>query len=108
MEDQHKADHGYPPPSWADVIWTKRDGTKVPIVEMDDGHLANTLRMLRRKFVTADEFISACNYASSPMAGEMASLAVEEEIARMQIMPSIFYVLALEAARRGLAWELPR
>lgn len=89
-------------------VWTTKDGRKIKVGDMEDGHLVNTIRMLRRKYVTVDEFLSACAYASSPMAGDMASMAVEQEIATMSIMPWIFDDLVAEAARRGLAWEVPR
>jgi hypothetical protein len=98
-----------PPRSGAQQrIWTTKDGRKMFVGEMEDSHLVNTLRMLRRKFVTVDEFLIACAYASSPMTGEMAAMAVEQEIATMQIMPLIFDDLVTEAERRGLAWEVPR
>lgn len=105
-EGEYQASLAGPPPR-TDPVWTKRDGTTVRIADMDDSHLVNTLRMLRRKFVTPREFLAACRYAQTAPDG--AQMAVEQEIANMQVMPQeTWNALVSEAAHRGLTWEAPR
>lgn len=83
--------------------WTTRDGRVLRTVEMEDSHLLNTIRFLRRKCITIDELFSMWRYVGTAPDG--AALAVEQELEHAQIMPAIWDDLVGEAKRRGLAWE---
>jgi hypothetical protein len=87
--------------------WKTRDGRVIPIHEMDDVHLVNTLRMLRRKCMTTDEILACLSYASTT-GGEMASYAAEQEAMHAVVMPSVFDDLVAEADRRGIDWRASR
>ena len=59
-----------------DAVWTTKDGRRLPIVEMTDSHLANTILFLRR---------AAARYQDSVLThpphfeGEMAQYYAEQE-----------------------------
>lgn len=66
------------------MIWKCRDGRLIPIEDLETDHLKNIVAMLRRQgFVTPSEFFSCAGYAFSPMTGEYASMAAENELNRM-------------------------
>jgi len=71
----HVAEHAL-----ADGIWITRDGREIPVREMTDAHLVNSLRMMRRGG-------SGCFHGLRDEAMEM---------------------LAAEAAKRGLTDEVKR
>jgi hypothetical protein len=86
-------------------IWVTKDGREVPIKEMEDEHLLNTIRMLRRKgVVSTDVFDSCAAYAFSN--NNMAAMAAEQELSRMYLNPR-FDELLEELGRRGLAEKDP-
>jgi hypothetical protein len=66
------------------TTWTTRDGKTIPITEMADSHLANAVRMLRRKLTPGRMeavrmvFMLATSAWPRPN-GEMASEAWDEE-----------------------------
>ena len=65
--------------------WTCKDGRVLDIKDMETSHLCNALNMLRRKgYCTPDEYLDASAYAFSPMTGEMAAMAVENELMHMK------------------------
>ena len=94
------------------TIWKTRDGREIPIREMEDAHLLNTVRYLRR---CAPEMQLArslqFDIAASRMGGEMARLCLEQDAAavdRMQpddflqeVVPQ-FRAMLEELCRRGL------
>lgn len=45
------------------IIWTTKDGTNIPIKDMDNNHLVNTLKMLLKQEEEAECFkdIMACD-----------------------------------------------
>jgi hypothetical protein len=65
----HADPEGRPRPT--ERVWVTRYGREVPVREMDDGHLVNTIRMLQRKNrarlikVAMSRSLGALSYASS-------------------------------------------
>lgn len=81
--------------------WKCQDGRVLKIVAMDDGHLRNTIRMLRRKgYCTTTEFANCAAYANATN-GEYAALAAENELDQMRPAIQLDNLIA-EADRRGL------
>ena len=57
------------------ALWTRKDGTRIRICDMTDGHLANTIAMIERHTQRAeDSFVEASN----PFTGEIASQMFED------------------------------
>ena len=85
-------------------IWKTRGGKKIPISEMTDSHLLNTIRFLQRAH---QEAISAGYDVLGMLHGEMAVESVEQELHRLQedgpasIAP-LYEDLVREALRRRL------
>lgn len=52
------------------TVWTTKDGTEIPIREMTDSHLYNTIKFLQR---TAEKKVQAFALAPNPFTAEMAS-----------------------------------
>jgi hypothetical protein len=83
-------------------IWTMRDGQRIPIREMSDAHLVNTIRYLRRTAHLA--LLRSVAAFKMSEAAEMA-LGTEfdnlEEDACVNAVPA-FRVMVAEAEKRGL------
>lgn len=79
-------------------MWTKRDGTKVPVREMHDAHLVNAIKMCRHQGLVSEPML----LGPMPM-GEMAQYAWEQECEEAwdKYFPPLKW-LEEEAARRGL------
>lgn len=59
------------------TTWTTREGETIPIIDMEDHHLVNTIRMLER---SADARIISWIQATPPPRGEMARDAFDAGI----------------------------
>ena len=46
------------------AVWETKDGRVLRLVDMDDAHLVNTIRMLERK--AHDDHAAACTHVSDP------------------------------------------
>ena len=60
-------------------IWTTREGDLIPIEKLDDDHLLNCIKMLRRKGcieLSTWEFY----FCTAGPSGEMASMLFEQEL----------------------------
>lgn len=82
--------------------WKTRDGRVLPIADMGDDHLANTIRMLRRKGFIGRSTLEA--YMTSGPSGDMASMAFEQEQREVFSRPvsEALDHLEAEARKRGL------
>ena len=93
--------------------WTKRDGSKIRICDMDDSHIVNTIKMLQRNAkIDRDLELEAACTVEGTLNGEMAQWACECDINRMlddlegeQFLHPLFDDLVLDAERRGLKVE---
>ena len=102
------------------ATWTTRDGEVIPISDMSDQHIINTMRMLRRRAndrdvlqQLEDSALSMLEYAASAPDG--ASMAAEGEAAgllaalsgepdkRCEVLWEEWPDLAREASLRGLS-----
>lgn len=87
------------PPDPESDIWITRDKRQIPIAQMDDSHLLNTIRFLERNCV---------NHAELPYPttnGEMAQYYAEIEYAEAlgrPAFPAQYERMLAEAERRGL------
>ena len=93
-------------------IWETRDGRKIPIEQMGDRHLLNTIAMLNRsacifRLTLLTELAMACTAVS----GDGALMAIESEMHTLDICPDDevlaravpqYGLLLDEAARRNL------
>jgi hypothetical protein len=96
-------------------LWTTREGAKIRICDMTDGHLSNTIKMLER--IAKAKIMASIEARWSLLAtlqGEMACMTVENEIAYLEkegINPSEIHPLYDNLVegwkRRGLAKGRP-
>ncbi len=63
-------------PAANDEFWTTKDGRKIPIAEMDEEHVRNTLRLLIRKKREFESGIIHIRHHQSAM-GDMAQMELE-------------------------------
>lgn len=83
------------------TIWTKRDGTKIAIADMDTQHIKNAIAMMRRNgFCRFGSFWSMVRASRLPM-GEGAADSLEREVANARPHP-ILDALEDELARRSV------
>lgn len=93
-------------------IWKKKDDDLVPVRNMSDGHLVNTLRLLKRAAQSRHEYLQKLYLNAPPLLGEMAQDAFDREFDDLLEKDwKEFYdedaldVLLSEAHKRGLQWE---
>ena len=91
--------------------WTTKDGRKLRICDMGDGHLISTIAMLQRA-AEAKRIYNSVYYATcTGPTGDMASLAFDQECEGIwdseweDWVPDIHGNLVADAERRGL--EIP-
>ncbi len=87
--------------------WTMRDGRKIAIVDMGDGHLMNTIRMLQRNGEHKRD-VNVAEYLAGPApTADMASIAFDDEFDTAceatweDFVPDIYEDLVEEGLRRG-------
>jgi hypothetical protein len=61
-----------------DIIWTTKDGTQLTLGEMDDNHLLNSTRMIKRQLNNVNEELNACWSCLAQFQGEMAIMYGEQ------------------------------
>ncbi len=81
--------------------WTCKDGRKIRIKDMDDGHLTNTIKFLKRQHAQALDISPPC------FQGEMAQMYAEQEYdnrmsSEVWDLFPIYMDMVEEAERRGL------
>jgi hypothetical protein len=98
--------------------WTTREGQVISIRSLEDRHLINIVKMLRRNAaIHLSEQIAGLYSFAFHLQGEMASYYIEQDIARAEgtspdeflseEVPAWEYLLR-EVERRGLSEELER
>lgn len=82
--------------------WRCKDGRSIELSDMETSHLHNTVNMLRRKgFVTPEDFDACARYAYSPMSGDYAAMAAEQELLRSHPSRQLAQLEAELAERKG-------
>lgn len=82
------------------MLWTTKEGHKIPVRKMSVDHIKNCMAMLRRRgYVSEAEFVAACGWGFS-MNGEMASYYAEQEVAQM-CPTRMLDIMQEELDRRG-------
>lgn len=82
--------------------WVRKTGGVVQVREMNDAHLANAVRMCKRRgFVHRREVMALNEYASAASTPDGALAAAESELAAAKWNPHVDAIYD-EAARRGL------
>ncbi len=63
------------------TFWVTREGDSIAVVDMEDGHLVNTIRMIRRRALRVKSINEAVLLRGhDSLNGEMAHDALDEEI----------------------------
>jgi hypothetical protein len=97
-------------------FWKQRDGVLIRIREMEDDHLCNTLRLIKRFCEHKLDFTQRAYATAWAPTADMAEMLFEqefdfwtEEATWEDCLPDAdkFEELAEEADRRSLVWELP-
>jgi hypothetical protein len=93
-------------------LWVTQSGEQVLVIGMSDGHLVNTLRMLKRVAMMKLNIAISLYMHAPPLQGEMAQDAFDREFDDLlrKDWKECYDKLALnvflsEADKRGLQWE---
>jgi hypothetical protein len=62
-----------------ELLWTTKDGRKIPLLKMEDKHLLNSLRMCENAQIIANDYLRASTNPILAPRGEYATIAFEEE-----------------------------
>ena len=90
-------------------LWTTKDGARIRICDMDDGHLANTIVFLERVAnITFMKEYAAASIMASFVQGEMAEVDLDNFLTSIDegyiywddYLPNIYYNLTMEKERR--------
>ena len=87
--------------------WTTKDGTKIRICDMEDSHLINTLKFLKRRANAQLEQYTSLTFSGCPN-GEMASYYCDQMCDEIwnstweDYIPEIYDSLIIDSARRNL------
>lgn len=94
-------------------IWITKDGRQIPIIEMEDDHLLNTVGMLARQAFYVHSAQLFRMYCGMDACGDGAQMCLQREINQFENLSSAKILsqnghellpdLMLEAGRRGLA-----
>lgn len=79
------------------VMWKTKGGAEIPVDSMTDGHLVNTIRMLRKQDASASTMMDQLWGVQT----SLAEAAMVESLTRNPMLD----ILEHEAARRGLETE---
>jgi hypothetical protein len=92
------------------AVWITRDGREIPVRQMTDDHLINTVRYLRRTRVPAAEqyLIDQAYSAMSLMTGDYAIDAVESGLEQILNSGPDEILAAAHPAYREMLSELKR
>jgi hypothetical protein len=66
------------------VDWTTQDGRKIPIKEMSESHLDNTINYLKERIEKIDEYIYDGYSFLGISLGDMSSYYVEQDISVLE------------------------
>ena len=91
--------------------WQTKDGRKLRICDMDDGHLVNAMRMLRKyakllRLKTVHFYVRCVGPT-----GEMAQVAFDEELDRVlssgdeDYLPEIYDNMVADCQRRDIKYD---
>lgn len=65
------------------TVWTKKNGEKVNIKDMDTDHIKNTIKMMERnKYVSADKYVKTFAISTLDLS-DAAEMAIENEQLQM-------------------------
>jgi hypothetical protein len=86
--------------------WTTKDKRKIPIVEMTDVHIRNTVLYLRRRKETLEAAVDSAYGTMGTLNGDMSTYYAEAECdreeGRLSTVVTWLQRMEAEAIRRGL------
>ena len=92
-------------------LWTQRDGERIRVCDMGDGHLLATLKMLERYAMRKKHSSDMLMLGGPQLLGEHAQDAFDCECDDVwdtpweEYLPPIYFAMQKDAQRRGLEFE---